>query len=1504
MRKPWSDSCILILTLILILAILALPGALAAQEAPKPAAAGAVARAGTRDAAPLATTGTAEQKPAQDLAGAKSISLPLFFEANEGQADPQVKFLTRTSGYTLFLTPSETVLAASKGKSGKASFVKMQLAGANPSPAMSGFDELPGKVNYLIGNNPAKWETRVPLYSQVRAEQVYPGVDLVFHGSEGQLEYDFVVSPGADPSRIAFRIRGARHTEIDAQGDLVLRAGASEFRMRRPVVYQEIAMERRPIDGRFVKRGRNEIAFEIGGYDRSQPLVIDPSIGYASFLGGTGDDEPADLKVDSSTPNSPKVYVLGITTSITTFPEPSNLVGASGGGEYVYVARVDPTASGTSSLDYLTFVGGSVLLPADSGTTCVTQPVQVALDFSQGSSSVEPVISAATTCADYPGTPLISVQGQVASAATRLNATGTGVDASAVFGGNGNTYSAFATVDGTGTVLVAGPTSSTNFPATSNAYMTQLNNGGTGGIADCFVVLLQRADFSPTYLSYLNVGDGTSATGTTGGNIGCGGFRDASGELDLGGSTVSTDAFHVGPGGANLANGFETSYPTGAAKAAFIMRLDPTKSGTAALLFATYFGGGGTTDLRTGTVDLGNGVAVLAGATTSNTAVGDIPLANAYQTTNLAAANNGLTGFFFVLDMTKTGAASLLTSSYFGGGSGIDQVFAAAYDANDPTAYRILLGGQTASSNFPLVNSLQTLQGAQNAFVAELRVPLEGQTFNSSLYFSTLVGGGARTSGNGERTVGVDVDSNDLIYAAARTISSNFFGSTNPATTVNGFQTTCTSCGASTPLPDTTIFSLGKLSTAALESIAVTPASASISVGQSQQFTAYGYYSDGSIQNITNTVTWISSNTAIATIGNITGNEGLATGVSAGGPITITAQFSDISGTASLTVTQASQFPLTVTEAGTGSGTVSGNAQPQILCPSTCSQSYPSGTQVTLTATPNSGSTFAGWSGNAGCSGTGTCTVTMSAAQSVTATFNATTTFPLTVTEAGTGSGTVSGNAQPQILCPSTCSQNYPSGTQVTLTATAGSGSTFAGWSGNAACSGTGTCTVTMSAAQSVTATFNKSTFTLTVTMAGTGTGTVTSQSGLSPAINCTTGSTTGCTATYPSGTAVTLTEAPASGSTFTSWSLDCGGPTCSFSMTQNQNVTVTFTASGFPLTVTDGGTGSGTVLGNAQPQILCPSTCSQSYPSGTQVTLTATPNSGSTFAGWSGACSGTGTCTVTMSAAESVASTFNKSQLLLTVTLAGTGTGSVSSNPGGITCPDGCSANFNSGSQVTLTETPGTGSNFSGWSGGGCTGTGTTCVVTMSAAETVTATFDNGANFTFTPSVGTSTSVNTSPGGNIVVGLVLSGTVKETVTLGCTSSAPQYLSCLITPPTVNLTGNGTTQVAIVLTSYCQGSAPGGAPGDGPQTPLAPLGILLAIGLTLMLIGMVWSEGNRRRWALTMACLLAMAVTGAACNNLPQGPNGVTPPGTYGLTVTATVAGQPAQAIQINVNVK
>ena len=313
---------------------------------------------------------------------------------------------------------------------------------------------------------------------------------------------------------------------------------------------------------------------------------------------------------------------------------------------------------------------------------------------------------------------------------------------------------------------------------------------------------------------------------------------------------------------------------------------------------------------------------------------------------------------------------------------------------------------------------------------------------------------------------------------------------------------------------------------------------------------------------------------------------------------------------------------LSVSKAGAGSGTV--NSSPAgINCGSDLQRQLHHGSSVTLTATAASGSTFAGWSG--ACTGTGACPVTMGGARAVTATFNSpVSTFTLSYTRAGTGAGTVT-SSPAGISCANTCTANFTGGTSVTLTASAASGSTFAGWSG--ACTGTGSCTVSMTQARTVTATFNGSanTFALTVTRAGAGTGVVTSNP---TGINC--GST--CTANYASGTSVTLTPATASNSTFAGWSGACSGAgTCTVSMTQARSVTATFNAAPLvSLTVAKAGTGSGTVT-SSPAGINCGTTCTAGFGGNAAVTLTATPATGSVFAGWSGSCTGTGSCALQM---------------------------------------------------------------------------------------------------------------------------------------------------------------------------------------------------------------------------------------------------------------------------------
>src|SRR4029077_17274407 len=209
--------------------------------------------------------------------------LPLNFEANQGQSDARVKFLSRGSGYTLFLTSSEAVLLLQTGAASgdvkqhgraridepvppknlnreddartQSATLRIRLVGANPAPQLTGFDELPGKANYFIGNDPKKWRTDLPTYAKVKYHAVYPGVDLVYYGNQRQLEDDFIVAPGADPGLISLRIEGAKKLSLDLRGDLVLKAPNGDFRMQKPVIYQDVDGVRHEIAGGYRLEG-------------------------------------------------------------------------------------------------------------------------------------------------------------------------------------------------------------------------------------------------------------------------------------------------------------------------------------------------------------------------------------------------------------------------------------------------------------------------------------------------------------------------------------------------------------------------------------------------------------------------------------------------------------------------------------------------------------------------------------------------------------------------------------------------------------------------------------------------------------------------------------------------------------------------------------------------------------------------------------------------------------------------------------------------------------------------------------------------------------------------------------------------------------------------------------------------------------------------------------------------------------------------------------------------
>jgi len=407
---------------------------------------------------------------------------------------------------------------------------------------------------------------------------------------------------------------------------------------------------------------------------------------------------------------------------------------------------------------------------------------------------------------------------------------------------------------------------------------------------------------------------------------------------------------------------------------------------------------------------------------------------------------------------------------------------------------------------------------------------------------------------------------------------------------------------------------------------------------------------------------------------------------------------------------------LTVTLTGSGDGVVTGSDN-TISCGTDCSEGWDpniaSGISVTLTATPATGSGFTGWSGD--CNGTADCVVTMGEDRNVTAQFTLLS-YPLTVTRDGNGSGVVS-STPAGIACGDDCTETYDYNSTVTLTASPGTGSTFSGWSGS--CSGTESCTVTMDQLQAVTATFTLNTYNLAVTASDHGT-IISSPSGIVCGDDC--------TEVYNYGTAVSLVATPDTGYMLSAWSGDCSGSgSCSVTMDQDRSVAATFVPAAYTLTVSSDGTGSGMVSSDIAG-INCGSDCSAIYAAMANISLHATPGTGSVFSGWTGDCSGTEDCSLLMDRDHAVVALFSLVDFPLTVSTEGSGNGQVTSDPAGITCGTDCTEYFDYGQVVILTAVPAEESTFLGWSGA-CAGKDD-CAVTIDETKNVTAYF--GSSFSW----------------------------------------------------------------------------------------------------------------------------------------------------------------------------
>ncbi|MTI85050.1 MAG: hypothetical protein FH756_14430 [Firmicutes bacterium] len=285
--------------------------------------------------------------------------LPLSFEANHGQTDPQVKFLARGRGYTLYLTRDEAVLMLQQSeekpklqKQVKTLVLRMNLASANRHPQVAEQEELPGKSNYFIGNDPARWRTNIPTYARIKYRDVYPGVDMVYYGSQGQLEWDFVVAPGADPMAITLDFQGTELLEVDEKGNLLLQASGKEMYLQKPFVYQDVDGARREISSGYMVKDHNRVGFQLDEYDTATPLVIDPVLVYSTYLGGSAGDFGDSIAVDSSG----SAYVTGDTSSLN-FSTQNPLQPDFGGGiRDTFITKIDPSGS---ALLYSTYLGGS-----------------------------------------------------------------------------------------------------------------------------------------------------------------------------------------------------------------------------------------------------------------------------------------------------------------------------------------------------------------------------------------------------------------------------------------------------------------------------------------------------------------------------------------------------------------------------------------------------------------------------------------------------------------------------------------------------------------------------------------------------------------------------------------------------------------------------------------------------------------------------------------------------------------------------------------------------------------------------------------------------------------------------------------------------------------------------------------------------------------------------------------------------------------------------------------
>ncbi len=627
-------------------------------------------------------------------AASAAAQIPMWFERNTGEFPSQVAFASRSIHQTVFLTDKAMVIAAPG-----ATPVSIEWRNGQAALRMTGENPIHARIDHFGGAERSRWKTGNSngRFSQVRYEQIYKGIDLVFHPQGSQLEHDFVVAPGVDPAQIALRVTGATNLTLESDGSLAILAGKSEIRQSKPVAYQNVHGKRIEVAASYKVSSAHEIQFELGSYDTSQELVIDPVLKYASYLGGTLRTTPSTVVAE---PGTGILWIAG-TTNSTDFPavgEAVRGIETMGNGD-IYIAKVDPSKPGPEALLYAAFVGGTGFDEARS----------MVLDRDGNA-----VIAGTTTSGDFPivGSYDSTIEGGRDAIVLKIDPRRAGAAAlvyTSFLGGDGEDFANAITTDAFGRFIVAGYTVSDNFPLTANAIQRNRQNG-----YELFIARV-NPDGGTSGLEYSTYYGG-SAT-----DIANAVAVDAQDLIYVAGATSSANF----PTSDNV---YRATYQN--AGDMFLIRVDTTKSGIAGINYGTYLGGSGIDSAQAMYLDL-QGNVTLAGYTTST----DMPIAGAApQTRNAGNAD----AYVARLNLATN---SLGFATYLGG-SASDLAYGLSVDAQG----RIHIAGYTYSADLNVTrNALQPkLGGGYDAFVASMNSSLPAA---ESLLYSSYWGAGGNENG-------------------------------------------------------------------------------------------------------------------------------------------------------------------------------------------------------------------------------------------------------------------------------------------------------------------------------------------------------------------------------------------------------------------------------------------------------------------------------------------------------------------------------------------------------------------------------------------------------------------------------------------------------------------------------------------------------------------------------------------------------------------------------------